>query len=169
MNRREVLSSAVGALPLLVASTEGVFANDAIRSATKINPNAGVLAQSNVPAGDWLDNAVARLAQRARMSIAYSSLTCFNGNCPPDPKEDGFKVHLWTKKHHYVITAKSNYLGCVASVRQPLPGETWTRGNDLADGKRTPETWQRIMEDIVGYELVPGRVNRTPHTPITTF
>lgn len=46
------------------------------------------------------------------------------------------------------------YLGCVASSRTPRAGEDWTRGNDLADGSLTPETWASILGDIVSYELV---------------
>ena len=45
--------------------------------------------------------------------------------------------------------------------RSPLPGEDWTRGNDLSDGPLNEETWEAILADIVGYEmlsLVPERV-----------
>ena len=34
-----------------------------------------------------------------------------------------------------------------------LPGETWTRGSDLADGKFNRETWERILRDIIRNEL----------------
>jgi len=57
------------------------------------------------------------------------------------------------------------YLGCIASCRKPRAGEDWTRGNDLADGALTEETWRCILADIVAYELV--KVHR-PQTPVAT-
>jgi hypothetical protein len=48
----------------------------------------------------------------------------------------------------------NSYLGCVASARKPRAGEDWTRGNDLADGPLTHETWTKILGDILSYELV---------------
>lgn len=52
--------------------------------------------------------------------------------------------------HHY----DDGYLGCVAACRKPRAGEDWTRGNDLADGPLTEDTWRAILADIVSYELV---------------
>ncbi|MEE8114809.1 MAG: hypothetical protein V3T23_10710, partial [Nitrososphaerales archaeon] len=46
------------------------------------------------------------------------------------------------------------YLGCTASSRKPRAGEDWTRGSDLADGDLSLETWNKILGDIVAYELV---------------
>lgn len=54
------------------------------------------------------------------------------------------------------------YLGCIASSRKPRAGEKHTRGNDLADGPLTEETWRRILADIVSYEMV--RVHRPKPT-----
>jgi len=62
-------------------------------------------------------------------------------------------VHLYTDGHSYSILATADYLGCTASTRKPRPGEQWTRGNHLADGKFSKVTWDRIIRDIVGYEL----------------
>ncbi len=44
------------------------------------------------------------------------------------------------------------YLGCGSLSRRFRPGETWGRGNDLADGKFCEETWCKIIKDIVRYE-----------------
>jgi hypothetical protein len=55
------------------------------------------------------------------------------------------------------------YLGCTASTRKPRAGEDWPRGNDLADGPLSEETWHSILADIVGYELV--RVHRRQQPP----
>ena len=64
------------------------------------------------------------------------------------------RAKLFTSEHSYSISATPTYLGCIASARKPRPGEDWTRGNDLADGKFNKDTWIRILEDIVGYELL---------------
>lgn len=69
--------------------------------------------------------------------------------------DDCVKVVLFTESNSYLITATtSDYLGCVVTSRKPLAGETWARGNDLADGKFTAETWNKILCDILSYELV---------------
>jgi len=70
------------------------------------------------------------------------------------------RYYLYTDNYKYSITARiyengRSYLGCVVSARKSLPGENWHRGNDLADGKFTYETWLKILNDIVAYELVP--------------
>ena len=74
--------------------------------------------------------------------------------------EHRLRVRLYTENHKYAIVAtdrsKDNgYLGCVASTRKPRAGEDWTRGNDLADGPFNRETWEKIKNDIISYELVP--------------
>ena len=68
--------------------------------------------------------------------------------------EDSVAVRLYTDGHDYCIRAtEGGYLGCIVSCRKPRPGEDWTRGSDLADGKLDYETWNRILRDIVAYEL----------------
>lgn len=68
--------------------------------------------------------------------------------------EDYVRAKLYTDGHIYYVRAHENgYLGCVVSARKPRPGEDWTRGSDLADGKLDAETWNRILRDIVAYEL----------------
>ena len=70
-----------------------------------------------------------------------------------------FRFNIYTESHCYRINAvdrskDEGYLGCTASTRKPKAGEDHTRGNDLADGKFTRETWEKIKSDIVAYELV---------------
>ena len=75
---------------------------------------------------------------------------------------DEVRVRLYTDNNSYGISARLNsvgsreggYMGCIAWSRKPRAGETWTRGNDLADGRLTLETWNKILADIVAYELV---------------
>jgi hypothetical protein len=43
------------------------------------------------------------------------------------------------------------YIGLVMSNLEPLPGETWTRGCDCADGPHTEETLQKVIADIRSY------------------
>jgi len=66
---------------------------------------------------------------------------------------------FYTDSYRYRIFAierknDRNYLGCTATARKSRAGESWSRGNDLADGEFTNETWIRIIESIVRYELV---------------
>jgi hypothetical protein len=49
---------------------------------------------------------------------------------------------------------KISYLGCIAVARASLAGETHFRGNDLYDGPCCEFTWNRILAEIVAYELV---------------
>ncbi len=70
-------------------------------------------------------------------------------------------VYFYTKYNRlYLVVAPSSsrdgtiYFGCQISDRKPRAGEDWTRGNDLADGKFNQETWNRIKNDIISYELV---------------
>ena len=73
------------------------------------------------------------------------------------PEEElRIRTKIWTFSNEYTIVVyvgkESNYLGCVAGSRKSRTGEDWYRGNDLADGKFSEETWQRILRDIVRYE-----------------
>lgn len=88
----------------------------------------------------------------------------------PDYKNrEGVDVTFFTKVHSYHIGAvkpgerdakrfegreDKGYLGCIAQCRKPRAGEEWTRGNDLPDGSYSEETWHRIVNAIIGYELV---------------
>ena len=81
-----------------------------------------------------------------------------------------YGVRIYTDNNSYSITARETsgnrgYLGCIASARKPRAGETWTRGNDLADGPLTKATWHKILADIVSYELVQVHKSRPAYMP----
>ena len=89
-----------------------------------------------------------------------------------DYKEKTLRLQIFTKNHLYSISAKlpdrsnfakehgdkggydDGYLGCISQTRKPRAGEDWNRGNDLADGSYSKETFEEIVYDIVAYELV---------------
>ena len=78
----------------------------------------------------------------------------------PDIGERKLSLSIYTDQHKYSINAietktGEGYLGCIASNRKPKAGENYTRGNDLADGPLSIDTWHQILGDIVSYELVP--------------
>lgn len=56
----------------------------------------------------------------------------------------------------YAVDRKEDdgYLGCGVMARKRRAGEDWTRGNDLPDGPFAIETWNKILNAIVNYELV---------------
>jgi len=69
------------------------------------------------------------------------------------------EVGFYTDNHKYFIVAvekemKKGYIRCVVNARKSRAGETWTRGNDLADGPFTRKTLERIKNRIIAYELV---------------
>jgi hypothetical protein len=114
-----------------------------------------------------------------------------------NPDNNSFCFNLYTKDYAYRIVARpysytkkelkigkeigpSNvppYLGATVSTRKPRAGEDWTRGNDLADGPYSKDTWEKIKNDIIGYELVKvskpkehtynsfGEMKTVPETP----
>lgn len=45
------------------------------------------------------------------------------------------------------------YFGLTVMSRCWRAGEDWHRGNDLADGHFSEALWQRMLADIVGYEI----------------
>lgn len=70
------------------------------------------------------------------------------------------KLTLLTVTNSYGIRAYlpangsvKGYFCCEFSAREPNPGETWTRGGDLADGDFSKETWDKIVQDILSVEL----------------
>lgn len=93
---------------------------------------------------DWLERDIGRFGLHVKIA---------------EEDETSQTVKLFTAQHEYTIRAtesdRGGYLGGGASARAPLPGETWTRGRDLRDGKLTEETWRKILGDIVSFELVP--------------
>lgn len=67
-----------------------------------------------------------------------------------------YKVCFNTSENTYYVTAiPKRYLGCVVVSRKARVGENWFRGNDLRDGRWSKATWQKILLDIVAYELEP--------------
>ena len=74
----------------------------------------------------------------------------------PDAKRGANSVRyiFCTDEHQYSIYAHPDYLGAGASARKQRPGEDWTRGNDLPDGKFCRETWESIKDAIIRYEMV---------------
>ena len=80
----------------------------------------------------------------------------------PDYK-NGIRVYFYTKENSYSIIIRTpmtkdkkdnGYLGCTVLTRKPRAGEDWNRGNDLADGIFSEETFDKIKSDIIAYELV---------------
>jgi len=77
-----------------------------------------------------------------------------------DYKESRLSLSFYTKNYKYSLSARlpnpddNGYLGAMVDTRKPRAGEDWNRGNDLADGKYCKETWDRIVADIVSYEIV---------------
>ena len=86
-----------------------------------------------------------------------------------DYKENILRLTLYTRDYSYHISARlpnvekmgdgemlsvDGYLGCQAQCRKPRAGEDWTRGSDLPDGSYSEETWRRIINAIIAYELV---------------
>lgn len=65
-----------------------------------------------------------------------------------------FNYLFCTNEHTYKISVTSTYLGCIATSNRRRPGESWNRGNDLPDGKFCLDTWLRIKDAILNYELV---------------
>ena len=90
-------------------------------------------------------------------------------NCPSEHK---ISFQFYTNSHMYHIAAterfilkeggerwlpmgeQESYLGCTASNRKARAGEDWSRGNDLPDGKLCRETWEKIKDGILRYELI---------------
>lgn len=62
---------------------------------------------------------------------------------------------------HVTVDGDNSYLGAVGASRKPRAGESHTRGNDLYSGTLSEETWDRIKNDIISFELVRIR-KRTP-------
>ena len=65
---------------------------------------------------------------------------------------------IFTEAHEYHISSTwldygADYLGCIARTRKFRVGEDWTRGSDLADGYFCRETWDKIKNDIIRYEM----------------
>jgi hypothetical protein len=65
---------------------------------------------------------------------------------------------IYTEAHCFGIGAvwkdfHPTYLGCIATTRKFRVGEDWNRGNDLPDGYFCRETWEKIKNAILRYEM----------------
>lgn len=91
------------------------------------------------------------------------------GGRSPEGRE-GLRLRLYTDRHVYAVVmypereGRKSYLGCVMDNRAPWPGETWTRGGDLADGEFTDDTLRQIWADILSKELHPVIAAPAPKT-----
>ena len=67
-------------------------------------------------------------------------------------------------KYKFIVIERSDrsYMGCQVSARKPRAGEDWSRGNDLVDGPLNSETWNKILRDILNYEIVRLSPYRKP-------
>ena len=77
------------------------------------------------------------------------------------------KLKLWTDRHHYVMSigfGENDYLSCVATARRQRPGETFFRNNDLYNGRLNEDSFNRVMLDIVSYELVSLWKKKKPYS-----
>lgn len=98
----------------------------------------------------WYDMTIGRFSNLTRNIIAFRSF------------DDEIRLHmeLFTDRNQYTITGKvnlmgdSNYLGAIGYSRTTRPGETWTRGRDLADGSFSKSTWDQIVMDMLSFELI---------------
>lgn len=64
------------------------------------------------------------------------------------------RLTLVTAANTYAIRISPDYMGCIALARVSVAGENHLRGSDLHDGKFGRATWDRIMLEIIGYEMV---------------
>jgi len=99
----------------------------------------------------WFDRDFGRLAKWDTHVFALE----------PSSNSDGgttYPFQIFTESNVYrmrVVDAPDRAsLICEASSRTPLPGETWTRGLDIADGPLSEETWHKFVADVVMCELV---------------
>jgi hypothetical protein len=109
----------------------------------------------------------AQLVEWLKEIIPYNRLDDYVLQIETNP--DHINYTIYTATHSYSISAKPTYLGCIASATFCRPGEDWTRGNDLPDGKFCRETWENIKDAIIRYELVklaPVAMKIIHHQPI---
>lgn len=108
---------------------------------------------------NWYDRDLGRLSNFK----TYANLLEDLGTTDSSGFEHRFCFIVYTDTNSYNIRAvernapAKSYLGCTSKSRKPRAGEDWYRGNDLADGDLSEETWRRILADIVAYELVHTR------------
>ncbi len=117
----------------------------------------------------WLVERLWKDIQRPfNAGTVITSYHCGDGNCPAPrcyyegfngsasegngADDVGFAVIVTTPKYRYRISVKANYLGCMGcNLAVPEPMRL------LADGKRTVETWHRIVADIERMETTGSK------------
>ena len=87
----------------------------------------------------------------------------------PAGDELEIKVRIYTEENQYEILGidrkeDDGYLGCGVKARKTRAGEDWTRGNDLPDGPFHRDTWNKILNAMINYELVPLTLFTKPTT-----
>lgn len=118
--------------------------------------NCRLLKWEDLMKNPWDSDLGMKLKKLARYGNVDSMMLIYK---PQDSDKNWIKVNFFTNEHIYSIsvhwknTMKESYLGCTVSTRKPRPGETWSRGNDLPDGKYNDETWNKILRGIIRYEL----------------
>lgn len=117
----------------------------------------------------WLHADLSRWT-RAGKSVEYVSHTGQSDGS--GHAEEQIRVRIYTRTNSYAISAVEKndgpgYLGCISKNRMPRAGEDQHRGNDLSDGPLSRETWDKILRDIVAYELVEVHGRGLP--PIEMF
>lgn len=96
---------------------------------------------------------------KAWMDGRYGSRNVLAVLCEP---EDVLKLKWYTRDSLISVTVRlpspeheRGYIGAVRECRSPRPGETWVRGNDMADGPYAHETWLRVIADAAFCDLLP--------------
>jgi len=62
-------------------------------------------------------------------------------------------LRIYMADNSYSIMVTDSYLGCIVSNRRFRPGENWIRSNSLPSGPFCWNTFSKIMNAIVCYEL----------------
>jgi hypothetical protein len=108
---------------------------------------------------DWIKRDFKRLNLKDSVEIVKSGIEATENR-----KHLVFRIYTDTNIYNFVAEEKSDYrlsyLGCTSACRKPRAGEDWNRGNDLADGPLDENTWQKILADIVSYEMVKVHLNK---------
>jgi len=107
---------------------------------------------------EWLKE-ITRYPHDTHKFVQISEREGIGNPVNPDENFERVVLYIYTDSHCYSIVAidkasGDGYLGCQVSARKPLAGEDWVRGNDLPDGPFTRNTWEKIKDAIIGYELV---------------
>jgi len=69
------------------------------------------------------------------------------------------ELSFYTSEYKYKIYAidrpeNDGHLSCQVTARKSRAGEDWIRGNELIEGSFTKNTWNKILNSIINYELI---------------